>query len=114
LISDLGLIPVGASGGNLWAIGEAKKLGLNAQAVNADLQLRTVANMNQNITLIHQIFKAVENDEDVPMCKTKLGLRGAYKEAEVTGATVLQLPSAKAAHQEIKALVDEVLQLLGE
>ncbi|MDQ7982450.1 AAA family ATPase [Paraburkholderia sp. SARCC-3016] len=114
LISDLGLIPIGPSGGNLWAIEEAKKLGIHAQGLNPDLKLRAVANMDQNITIVRQVFKAAEQDEEIEMFRTRLGLRGAYKEAEVSGTTVLQIPGAKAAHKEINALVDEILDVLGE
>ncbi len=114
LISDLGLIPVGASGGNLWAIQEAKKLGLNARASNPDLKLWSVGNMDQKVTIVQQIFKAVEQDEDISMMRTRLGFRTAYKEAEVSGTTVLQIRGAKAAHNEINAFVDEVLEIVGE
>ncbi|AIV73682.1 MULTISPECIES: AAA family ATPase [Burkholderia] len=112
LISDLGLIPIAASGGNLWAVQEAKKLGMEAQIRNPDLKLRSFANMNQNVTIVKQIFEAAAGDAELPMLKTKLGFRTAYKEAEVSGATVLQLRSAKAAHKELNDLVDEVLEVL--
>ena len=114
LISDLGLIPVGASGGNLWAVQEAKKLAMNAQVSNPDLKLRSFANMDQKVTIVQQIFAAAAEDADIPMLKTRLGFRTAYKEAEVSGSTVLQVRGAKAAHKELNLLVDEVLKVLGE
>ncbi|KWD73797.1 AAA family ATPase [Burkholderia ubonensis] len=114
LISDLGLIPVGASGGNLWAVQEAKKLALQAQATNPDLKIRSFANMDQKVTIVQQIFEAAAADEDIPMLKSRLGFRTAYKEAEVSGATVLQIRGAKAAHSELNSLVDEILDVLGE
>ena len=114
LISDLGLIPVGASGGNLWAVQEAKKLGLNAQLTNPELKLRWFANMDQKVTIVQQIFDAAAADEDIPMLKSRLGFRTAYKEAEVSGSTVLQIRGAKAAHQEVNALVDEILVVIGD
>ncbi|KVX79918.1 AAA family ATPase [Burkholderia ubonensis] len=114
LISDLGLIPVGASGGNLWAVQEAKKLALQAQATNPDLKIRSFANMDQKVTIVQQIFEAAAADEDIPMLKSRLGFRTAYKEAEVSGATVLQIRGAKAAHNELNSLVDEILGVLGE
>jgi chromosome partitioning protein len=114
LISDLGLIPVGASGGNLWAVQEAKKLGLTARVSNPELKLWSVANMDQKVTIVQQIFEAAEQDEEISMLKTRLGFRTAYKEAEVSGTTVLQIRGAKAAHKEINAFVDEVLEIVGE
>ncbi|MDR5832385.1 AAA family ATPase [Caballeronia sp. LP006] len=113
LISDLGLIPVGASGGNLWAVQEAKKLGLTARMSNPELKLWSVANMDQKVTIVQQIFEAAEKDEELSMLRTRLGFRTAYKEAEVSGTTVLQIRGAKAAHKEINAFVDEVLEIVG-
>lgn len=112
LISDLALIPVGPSGGNLWALEEAKKLATNAQATNEGLRVRTVANMNQNSTIVRQVFEALAEDDDMPMLSTKLGNRSAYKEAEATGQIVLSLTGAKEAKQEMNRLVDEVLATL--
>ncbi|SPA23663.1 Cobyrinic acid ac-diamide synthase [Cupriavidus taiwanensis] len=112
LISDLALIPVGPSGGNLWALEQAKKLATNAQATNEALRVRTVANMNQNSTIIRQVFEALAEDEEMPMLKTKLGNRSAYKEAEATGQTVVSLSGAKEAKQEMNRLVDEILSVL--
>jgi chromosome partitioning protein len=114
LISDLGLIPVGASGGNLWAVQQAKKLGLTARVSNPDLKLCSLANMDQKVTIVQQIFDAVSQDEEMNMLRTRLGFRTAYKEAEVSGCTVLQIRGAKAAHKEINAFVDEVLEIIGE
>lgn len=113
LIADLGLIPVGASGGNLWAIGEAKKLGQRAQAINDELKLRTVANMNQNTAVVQQVFADLDSDEEIPAFKTRIGLRTAYKEAEIMGKSVLQIRSAKEAHREMTALKKEILAVLG-
>ncbi|ACR32883.1 AAA family ATPase [Burkholderia glumae] len=112
LIADLGLIPVGASGGNVWAIGEAKKLGQRAQDLNDDLKLRTLANMNQNTAVVQHVFSELDNDADVPALKTRIGLRTAYKEAELLGKSVLQIKGAKEAHREIKALKKEILEIL--
>ncbi|RQR65221.1 AAA family ATPase [Burkholderia sp. Bp9015] len=112
LIADLGLIPVGASGGNLWAVQEAKKLAMTAQITNPDLKIRSFANMDQNVKIVQQIFEAAAGDEDIPMFKTRIGFRAAYKEAEVSGQTVLQMKGAKAAHKELNALVDEILEVL--
>lgn len=114
LISDLAVIPVGPSGGNLWALEEAKKLAMNAQVTNELLRVRTLANMNQNSTIVRQVFEALAEDEDMPMLKTKLGNRSAYKEAEATGRVVLSLTGAKEAKQEMNKLVDEILSTLGE
>ncbi|PRG70441.1 cobyrinic acid a,c-diamide synthase [Burkholderia multivorans] len=113
LIADLGLIPVGASGGNVWAVTEAIRLGKRAQELNEDLQLRTLANMNQNIAVVKHVFAELAEDEDVPCLKTKVGLRAAYKEAELMGKSVMQIKGATEAHREMTALKSEILKVLG-
>lgn len=112
LVSDLALIPVGGSGGNLWAIEEAKKLAATAVANNESLKVRTLPNMYQNISIVKQVFQHLAKDENVPMLKSRLGLRAAFKEAETTGQSVHSISGGKAASKEVNTLVDEILELL--
>ncbi|BCN13385.1 AAA family ATPase [Ralstonia nicotianae] len=114
LISDIGLIPVAGSAGNLWAVKEAKNLALRALAENEVLQVRTIANMSKNRTISRQVFEVLGNDAEIPMCATVISDRAAYPEAEVTGQTVTMMgSSAGPAKREINALVDEVLALVN-
>jgi chromosome partitioning protein len=112
LVSDLALIPVGGSGGNLWAIEEAKKLAATAMANNESLKVRTLPNMYQNISIVKQVFQHLSEDPTVPMLKSRLGLRAAFKEAETTGQSVHTISGGRDAVREVNALVDEVLALL--
>lgn len=112
LVSDLAIIPVGGSGGNLWAIEEAKKLAATAVANNESLKVRTLPNMYQNISIVKQVFQHLAKDENVPMLKSRLGLRAAFKEAETTGQSVHTISGGKAASKEVNALVNEILELL--
>ncbi|CAG9184385.1 ParA family protein [Cupriavidus respiraculi] len=113
LISDVGLIPVAGSGGNMWAVKEAKNLALRAMAENENLQVRTLANMNKNRTISRQVFELLGKDEEIPLCQTVIGDRAAYPEAEVMGQPVTALnASAREAKREVNALVDEVLSLI--
>ncbi|MGI4861687.1 MAG: AAA family ATPase [Janthinobacterium lividum] len=112
LISDLAIIPVGGSGGNLWAIEEAKKLAATAVANNETLLIRTLPNMYQNVSIVKQVFQHLSMDEAVPMLKSRLGLRAAFKEAETTGQSVHTISGAKEASREMKALTDEILELI--
>lgn len=115
LISDIGLIPVLGSGGNLWALEEAKKLARNAMAQNENLKVRTIANMNRNRAISKQVFEVLGSDEEIPMCKTVLGDRASYPEAEVTGQSVTMMgASAREAKREMNALVDEVLSIIQD
>ena len=48
-------------------------------------------------------------DDGVPVLKSQLGLRSAYRECQVMGGTVHAVPRAGAAVAEVEALVDELL-----
>jgi len=112
LVSDLAIIPVGGSGGNLWAIEEAKKLAATAIANNESLLVRTLPNMYQNISIVKQVFEHLSKDDMVPMLSSRLGLRAAFKEAETTGQSVHTISGGKEASREMKALVSEILELI--
>lgn len=112
LISDLGIIPVGASGGSLWATGRAIELAQEAQTLNPALQYRTLANQEQNTAVIRDTFAQLAEME-APMFKTRLGYRNAFKEAEVLGMPVPMFAGKRhAATVETNALVDEILEVL--
>ncbi|VVE84411.1 ParA family protein [Pandoraea sputorum] len=114
LIADLGIVPVGASGGNLWATEKVKQLVEQARASgNEALIVRSVANMDQNVAIVRQIFDALEKDEELKPFETRLGLRAAYKEAEVMGVVVGEVPRARAAAKEMDSLVNEILNCLA-
>lgn len=114
LIADLGIVPVGASGGNLWATEKVKQLVQHARARgNEALIVRSVANMDQNVAIVRQIFDALEKDEELKPFVTRLGLRAAYKEAEVMGVVVGEVPRARAAAKEMDSLVNEILECLA-
>ena len=113
LVSDLALIPVVPSPADIWAAESAKKLAEAAQANNEDLVARVVANMVQRSTsLARELMELLDEDKDFPLMKSSLGSRAAFREAQILGSTVLQVPRATAAIAEVEAMTDEVLALL--
>ncbi len=54
----------------------------------------------------------MSEDEDVPVLRSQLGLRSAYRECQVMGATVHSVPRAGAAVAEVEGLVDEILKVM--
>ena len=93
LISDLALIPLVPSPADIWAAESAKKLAEAAQANNEELVARVVAN-------------------EFPLLKTSLGSRAAFREAQILGSTVHQVPRATVAMEEVELMAEEVLHLL--
>lgn len=114
LVSDLALIPVVPSPADIWAAESAKKLAEAAQANNEDLVARVVANMVQRSTsLAKALIEILKEDENFPLMKSSLGSRAAFREAQILGSTVHQVPRANAAINEVEAMADEVLELLN-
>lgn len=113
LVSDLALIPLVPSPADIWAAESAKKLAEAAQANNEELIARVVANMVQRSTsLAKELMELLEEDQDFPLMKSSLGSRAAFREAQILGSTVHQVPRATAAVEEVDAMTDEVLGLL--
>ena len=113
LVSDLALIPVVPSPADIWAAESAKKLAEAAQANNEDLLARVVANMVQRSTsLAKELMELLNEDKDFPLMKSSLGSRAAFREAQILGSTVHQVPRAATAIDEVEAMTDEVLSLL--
>lgn len=114
LIADLALIPVVPSPPDIWAAKDAKKLAIGTQVTNEALQVRVVANMVQKATsMARDIMEVLKDDEEVPMLKSVLGSRTAYRDCQLMGGVVHVVPRAAAAIAEVEALTDEVSGLLG-
>lgn len=113
LISDLALIPIVPSPGDIWAAEAAKKLAENAQVNNDSLVTRIVPNMVQKSTsLARELLEVLAEDEDYPLLLSSLASRAAFRECQILGTTVHAVPRAQAAIAEVEAMTDEVLSLL--
>lgn len=114
LISDLALIPIVPAPADMWASVAAKKLALTAQATNEALQIRVLPNMVQkNTNLARDTLDVLAEDTEIPMLASRIASRSAFRECQLTGSTVHSLSRTSAATQEVDALTDEVLALLG-
>jgi chromosome partitioning protein len=113
LISDLAIIPIVPSPADMWAAVAAKQLAKTAQVTNEDLSVVVLPNMVQkNTTLARDTLDVLAEDEDIPLMKTRIGSRAAFRECQLIGATVHRIAKAHVAIAEIEELTDEVLLLL--
>jgi chromosome partitioning protein len=112
LVSDLAVIPVVPSPADIWAAVAAKKLAAHAQGTNPSLKVVAVFNMVQRTAMAKGALDVMSEDENVPVLKSQLGLRSAYRECQVMGATVHSVPRAGAAVAEVEGLVDEILKVM--
>lgn len=113
MISDLAIIPVIPSPADLWAAQPAKQLAEDTQNQNEDLLVRIAAVMVQRTKLAHEAIELLQQDEAMPLLKSQLGYRSAFKESQLLGGTVHRVQGAAAAIVEVDAFVDEVLELLN-
>lgn len=114
LVSDLALIPVVPAPADIWAAEAAKRLAESAQVRNESLLIRVVPNMVQRSTsLARDLLEVMAEDVKFPVTASRFGSRSAYRECQIMGATVHSVPRAQIAIEEVEAMTDEVLGLLG-
>lgn len=115
LVSDMALIPAVPSPADLWAIVEAQALVERVQQINESLVMRVVANMVQkNMSITRSALEVLGETETAPLMQASLGLRAAFRESQVIGATVHSIPRATQAVKEVENLTDEVIAVLTQ
>ena len=114
LIADLVIVPMPPSPADLWACLGAIRLIERGADLNPALIARLLPNRVVRTTLSNAIMRQLAEFE-VPLMSSRLTNRTAYQEAVVSGVSMSALGrSAKPAADEVCALADEVLALLGE
>lgn len=108
LISDVAIVPVVPSPADLWAARGIKQIIENAADINESLCPLLVANMVPRTALGRDALSTLE-DFGIPLARSTLGQRTAYREAVLYGCPVQSLGSkARNASDEIDALADEI------
>ena len=114
LISDLIIIPLPPSPADFWAARGIKKLVENGKNFNPALIAVLLPNRVVRTSLSNAIMREL-NEFGIPLMSSRLTNRTAYQEAVVSGLSISALGrDANAAKEEVRALADEVLALLGE
>jgi chromosome partitioning protein len=114
LIADLVIVPMPPSPADLWACLGAIRLIERGGDLNPALIARLLPNRVVRTTLSNAIMRQLA-EFGVPLMSSRLTNRTAYQEAVVSGVSMSALGrGAKPAADEVRALADEVLALLGE
>ena len=112
MLSDLVLIPLGASAAEIWATNDLLETIKDAEKKHKGLITRIVWNRFRSYTRSAQeLSKAVKAELPVKSCKTTLGYRVAYSEALARGLTAAEWGDTRA-KLEIVALTTEIVRLL--
>ena len=114
LVADLALVPVIPSPPDLWAGVAIRQTLQSVEAVNEDLKARVVINQRKRGTRLAGKTLELLPKYGIPILKTQIGDREAFRHAAAAGLTAGDLgPRAAQAAADIDALTDEVLGLLN-
>jgi len=114
ILSDLCLIPLGASAVEIWATSDLMATIHEARAVKPDVNARILWTRFRGTTKsAHELSAAAQGELGLAELKSKLGYRVAYSEVMARGMTVLEWPD-RTARVEFQALGKEIKKILGE
>ena len=112
--STLCLVPLGASAAEIWSTADLLKTIDAARAYRTDIDVRIVWNRFRSHTReAHDLSEAARRELGLEELTTRLGYRVAYSEALARGLSVDEWLD-KNAHMEVRALADEVGDILKE
>lgn len=113
--SDIAVIPVLPSPLDLWATVHVEKELDWARSVNPDIKGLIVVNQLESRTLLSQLIREALDEIELPVAKTAITRRMAFRNAMLQGCSVLDAGAvANDAATDIIQLVEEVLENIEE
>jgi len=112
MVSDLVIVPMGASAAEIWATTDLLEIIEEARQQRPQLAYRILWMRYRGYTKsAKELLRAVHKEIRAPEFKTRLGYRVAYADALANGLAVDEWRDKKA-KEELKALRKEVIRLL--
>jgi len=111
MVADLVLVPVVPSPPDVWAAIGIRELVERMADINPSLAARIVPNMVANTVMARDAIDALQ-ELQMPLTKTQIGSRTAFRHAATFGTIVHDLKD-QLAIGEIDRLLDEVLDLVS-
>jgi len=112
--AHLAIMPILPDKGNIWAIEKAVQLSQFATKENPKLITRGLASRVPRGNAYLVCLEEIRDKSDLIMFKTQISDRVAYPESQIFGSCVSVLNPKSAATKEVKAVVDEILELIKE
>lgn len=113
VMSRLCLVPLGASGAEIWATADLVMTISEARERRLDINAHIVWNrFREHTRSARELGEAAEKQLGLHALHDKMGYRVAYSEALARGLSVAEWPD-RLAQEEFAALVAEIKQLLG-
>ena len=111
--ADLALIPVQPSPLDLWASAQIEDEVGRARELNPDLRALLVINQLEPRTRLSQVMRDALAELSLPAAQSAISRRMVFKKSVLQGRSVLNVGSqGAAAAEEIRQLVDEMVELL--
>jgi len=110
VLSDLALIPLGASAAEVWATSDMLSIIEEARDLKPHLEVRTVWMRYRGYTrAAKEISRSAGRELGLKALKTKIGYRVAYSDALAAGLTAAETADQNA-KAEIESLIREVIR----
>lgn len=114
IAADLVIIPVQPSPYDVWAANDVVNLIKEASVFKENLKSAFVINRKIVNTAIGRDVVDALSSYEIPVLKSSVCQRIVFAESAATGMTVLETNSKSSAAKEIKALVDELMEVGGK
>lgn len=115
MASDLVLIPVQPSPYDIWAADEVVNLLQEGQTYKPSLTYAFVINRKISQTAIgRDVIEALKSFDGTPTLQAQVTQRIIFAESAAQGLAVFEKDAKSSAAEEIRQLVNEVIELLGE
>lgn len=112
ILSQLSLIPLGASAAEIWATSDLMATFNDARKIRPDVDARILwTRIRGSTKLAKELSTAAQTELDLAEMKAKLGYRVAFPEVLARGMTVMEWPE-KVARLEMQLLLSEVISIL--
>jgi chromosome partitioning protein len=112
--ADVALLPCSPSPADVWALGSSVQLVLEAQVVRPALKAFVVMNRTTSTRMARAIRSTIAAQAGLPMLESALTQRVAHTEAMAAGQGVTAYAPNDAAAEELRALLDEIINHLNE
>jgi len=112
LAADILIIPVLPSVYDIWATADTLEIVQEAKVYNEKLIARFLLNMVMpNTIMAREALQALEEKKEIPVLKSQLGARSAFKNGLISGQGVIEHDPKSKAAQELAACYHEIMQL---
>jgi chromosome partitioning protein len=111
MVADFALIPVGQSAADVWTLGSTVELLEQAKAFHRHLKAAVVLTRRKPRTAIGKHAREPLQESGLPALRGETTDRMAWQECVGAGLGVAQYAPRDAAAEELRAILDEVLEL---